>query len=85
MGALFRRPVWSCSASELCRLLQRSGLPLYGAALRLDTLGARAVDLTRAAVAIGSEGRGLSQELLALATAPSASPCPRAASLSMPP
>ena len=34
MGALFRRPVWSCSASELCRLLQRSGLPLYGAALR---------------------------------------------------
>ena len=49
MGALFRRPVWSCSASELCRLLQRSGLPLYGAALRLDTLDARAVDLTRAA------------------------------------
>lgn len=66
MGALFRRPVWSCSASELCRLLQRSGLPLYGAALRLDTLDARTVDLTRAAVAIGSEGRGLSQELLAL-------------------
>lgn len=66
MGALFRRPVWACSASELCRLLQRSGLPLYGAALRRDTLDARAVDLTRAAVAIGSEGRGLSRELLAL-------------------
>lgn len=66
MGALFRRPVWACSAPALRDLLGKSGLPLYGAALRQDTLDARSVDLTRAAVAIGSEGRGLTRELLSL-------------------
>lgn len=65
MGAIFRRPVYSCSVSELCALLSRSGLPLYGTALREDTVSLREVDLTRAAVAIGSEGRGLSAEVLA--------------------
>ena len=40
--------------------------PLWGAALRCDTVDARQVDYTRAAVAIGSEGRGLSEEVLAL-------------------
>ena len=66
MGAAFRRPVYACTAEELCALLHRSGLPLYGAALREDTLDARATDLSRAAIAIGSEGRGLSEALLAL-------------------
>lgn len=66
MGAVFRCPVWRCSAAEAKALLQRSGLPLYGAALRDDTLDARSVDYTRAAVAIGSEGKGLSQEMLEL-------------------
>ena len=66
MGALFRRPVWRCEAEELHALLRAADLPLYGAALRADTVDARAVDYRRAAVAIGSEGRGLSEELLAL-------------------
>ena len=41
-----------------------SGLPLYGAALRSDTVDARTVDYTRCAIAIGSEGKGLSREML---------------------
>ena len=45
-------------------LLKRSGLPLYGAALRQNTVDARSADLSRCAIAIGSEGRGLSQAVL---------------------
>ena len=66
MGAIFRCRVWTCASAELAALLQRSGLPLYGAALRGDTVSLRDADLSRAAVAIGSEGRGISQELLNL-------------------
>jgi len=66
MGAIFRERVWSCTAEELRTLLDASALPLYGAALRDDTEDARRVPLSRAAVAIGSEGRGLSDEVLRL-------------------
>jgi TrmH family RNA methyltransferase len=66
MGAVFRCPVWSCGAEELGGLLAQSGIPLYGAALRCDTEDVRSVDFSRAAVAIGSEGQGLSRELLSL-------------------
>lgn len=66
MGAVFRCPVWTAEAQELRRLLTASGLPLYGAALRSDTLDARTVDYSRCAVAIGSEGKGLSEEMLSL-------------------
>ena len=66
MGAIFRRSVWQCSAQEMKACLQASDIPLYGAALREDTLDARAVDYSRAALAIGSEGRGLTEEVLSL-------------------
>ena len=66
MGAVFRCPVWTCSPEELSALLKRSDLPLYGAALRSDTVDARKVDYGRCAMAIGSEGKGLSAELLTL-------------------
>ena len=66
MGAVFRCPVWTVGAEELSALLKRNGIPLYGAALREDTLDARAVDYNRCAVAIGSEGRGLTEGVLAL-------------------
>ena len=66
MGAVFRRPVWSVTPEELGDLLRRSGIPLYGAALRDDTEDARALDLRRCAIAIGSEGRGLTEQVLAL-------------------
>lgn len=65
MGAVFRRDVYQCTADELCALLQKSNLPLYGTALRNDTVSLRDAELSRAAVAIGSEGRGLSAEILA--------------------
>ena len=39
-------------------------IPLYAAALREDTADVRDVSLDRAAVVIGSEGRGVSQEAL---------------------
>ena len=66
MGAVFRSKVWTASAQELKSVLQRSQIPLYGAALLHDTLDARCVDYSRAALAIGSEGRGLSHEMLEL-------------------
>ena len=43
MGAVFRCPVWTCDADALRMLLTTSELPLYGAALRADTLDARTV------------------------------------------
>lgn len=64
MGAVFRRDVYQCTADELCALLQKCGLPLYGTALRNDTVSLRDAELSRAAVAVGSEGRGLSAEIL---------------------
>ena len=64
MGAVFRCPVWTCSVEELRSLLTASGLPMYGAALRADTVDARSVDYTRCVLAIGSEGKGLSAEML---------------------
>ena len=66
MGAVFRCPVWNCGIPDLRRLLTASGLPLYGAALRADTVDARTLDSSRCAIAIGSEGKGLSRELLAV-------------------
>lgn len=66
MGAVFRRPIYSDTPEELAVLLHRSGLPLYGAALREDTVDARQADYTRCTLAIGSEGRGLSREVLDL-------------------
>lgn len=64
MGAVFRCPVWTAGPEELERTLEKSGIPLYGAALRQDTLDVRQLDLKRAALAIGSEGRGLSEDVL---------------------
>ena len=65
MGAVFRLRAWSGTLAELLPLLRAAGLPLLGAALRADTADARAVDLTRGALLVGSEGRGLSGAALA--------------------
>ncbi|MBQ3134566.1 MAG: RNA methyltransferase [Oscillospiraceae bacterium] len=64
MGACFRLPVYQVERQALPALLKRSDLPLYATALRDDTVDLRDADLTRAAVVIGSEGRGASEELL---------------------
>ena len=78
MGALFRQPVLTCATDELMQLLRANGLKLYGAALTDTAQDLRRVPLTPAAVAIGSEGRGLSAQLLAMDR--SSSPCSRARS-----
>ena len=66
MGAVFRLPLYTVGLEDLPRLLADAGLPLYGAALRDDTEDARALALRRCAIAIGSEGRGLTEGVLAL-------------------
>ncbi len=66
MGAIFRQRVLRLDRSELPAWLEEHGLPLYGAALSKDAQDLRGLDLTHAAVAVGSEGQGLSPELLAL-------------------
>ena len=67
MGACFRLPVWETTAQGLAELLHASQIPLYATALREDTVDVRRADLTRAAVVIGSEGRGVSRALLDMA------------------
>ena len=50
MGAVFRCPVWVCDVPHLRALLTASGLPLYGAALRAETIDARTADYSRCAI-----------------------------------
>lgn len=67
MGACFRKlPLWRGEPEEIGALLARSGIALYATALREDTADLRAVDLSGAAVVIGSEGKGISEEMLSL-------------------
>lgn len=66
MGAIFRQRVRTLSREELAVWLKQQGLKLYGAALSERATDVREVDITCSAVAIGSEGHGLSRELLAL-------------------
>lgn len=66
MGVHFRQRICPCGLEELTGLLQSAGIPLYAAALREDTEDVRKVDLNNCAVVVGSEGRGVSQKVLAL-------------------
>ena len=58
-------PVYEVEGEGLLPLLERSRLPLYATALRPDAVEPGQVELGRCAVVIGSEGRGVSPELLA--------------------
>ena len=64
MGACFRLPVYEIRLEQLPGLLERSGLSLYAAALREDTVDIKTAQLCRCAVVIGSEGRGVCRALL---------------------
>ena len=66
MGALFRQRVLELERETAVRLLHDSGLKLYGAALSPKAQDVRKLSLRGAAVAIGSEGQGLSGEMLSL-------------------
>ena len=65
MGAAFRLPLWETEPAELSAALMRAELPLYATALREDTVDLRQAGLDRCAVVIGSEGQGISGDLLA--------------------
>lgn len=66
MGAIFRQRVLTLSHEELAPWLKEQGLKLYGAALSERATDVRKVNITHSAIAVGSEGHGLSRELLAL-------------------
>lgn len=66
MGAHFRQNVTAVELPELRGTLDEFGLKLYGAALSPRAADIRSVKLENAAVAIGSEGKGLSRELLSI-------------------
>ncbi len=64
MGAVFRQSVSELTLAELRPLAEKT--PVYGAALHREAADVRTLDLAEAAVAIGNEGAGLSEALLAL-------------------
>ena len=66
MGAIFRQRVLTLSHEELAPWLKEQGLKLYGAALSERATDVRKVNITNSAIAVGSEGHGLSREMLAL-------------------
>ena len=66
MGALFRQRVYEMERREMRDYLTASGCRLYGAALSENSADIRTAELKDAAVVIGSEGRGLSREMLEL-------------------
>ncbi len=69
MGGIFRQKVLETDIDGLKDYVNRNGLKLYGAALSENAEDIRNIDLKGTAVAIGSEGRGLTRELLKLCRA----------------
>ena len=66
MGAVFRLPCVQLPLKEAFDRLKDGGLPVYATALHEDSVPLSAVSLSRAAVIIGSEGRGVSDPALRL-------------------
>lgn len=64
MGALFRQWLWETDLATLCAKLREWELPLCGAALRAESVDVKCVSLRCAAIAVGNEGRGLTDALL---------------------
>lgn len=64
MGAIFKQTVIETDFDGLESFLSDNGLPLYGAALSDSARDIRTMGLRSCAVAIGSEGGGLSPRLL---------------------
>lgn len=64
MGAIFRERIINADIAELRAIADKYSLPLYGAALTQSAKDIRELNVKNALVAIGSEGRGLSTELL---------------------
>ncbi len=65
MGAIYRQPFLIMDRDGIAGLKER-GVRLYAAAVDENCTDVRDAELNNAAVAIGSEGRGLTEELLKL-------------------
>lgn len=66
MGAVFRIPVVSATIPEAAEFVHRLGLPFYATALAADSCPLTQVALSRSAVVIGNEARGVSKQTLSL-------------------
>ncbi|MCR5137582.1 MAG: RNA methyltransferase [Oscillospiraceae bacterium] len=66
MGAIFRQNAVMMKREQLPGFCSSHGLRLLGAALSANARSVKEISLRHTAVAIGSEGRGLSRELLDL-------------------
>ncbi len=64
MGAIFRQHVVSTNLDGLKEILSEKNLSLCGAALSDRAMNIQSVNLEKCAVAIGSEGKGLSAKML---------------------
>ena len=64
MGAIFRQRVLHADIPALKALAAKNGLPLYAAALSERAVDIRSLALENAMVCVGSEGQGLSRELM---------------------
>ncbi len=64
MGAIFRQRIIEADYSQLEQILADNSLTLVGAALSGAAKDIRTLDLSSAAVAVGSEGSGLTKALL---------------------
>lgn len=61
MGAVFRTPPRFMSQEEVYGALRAAGIPLYVTALTPDALDVRQVAMSKGAVVIGSEGKGVGE------------------------
>lgn len=68
MGAAFRMPIAAAPLEQTVAFLREQNMPLYAAALSESSVPLTHVDLTRAAVMIGNEGRGITKKAAALCT-----------------
>lgn len=64
MGAVFRLPCVRLPLKETVERLHAQGLPVYATALHADSVPLGTVPLDRAAVIIGSEGRGVTPQAI---------------------
>lgn len=64
MGAVFRLPCVRLPLKEAVQRLHAQDLPVYATALHADSVPLSAVSLNRAAVIIGSEGRGVTPQAI---------------------
>ena len=64
MGAVFRNPVVTATWAEAREAFAKAGIPVAATALTDRAEDLRQADLKRMAVVIGSEGRGVRQEVL---------------------